>query len=413
MKNLFEKLIFKTYIWLKLKTLNIIKFIIFRHNNGSPGFKNIIVIKSGGLGDFTFGLPAMTLIREYYPQAKVTLVTSVAFTSNINLFKSYETTDIGSELPWTHFAQNSIDEVIVINCISLKTIKKIRELTYFPNLSGIFILTYPGTTFMSLFKTLLFVRIILRGPVICYGVSKDLDYQFLRLQQSKWKLVRHKMLGCIDSVLESRKNKTFDHFNINFNMHLDNSVSNLVEDMLGSIKISSALVVAPVASHDHKQWPIDNFIELFKIIEVNDRKQALIFVGTKEHYKIVESIRRNIGLYSVNLCGIELRSVALILSKVKVFIGNDGGMSQLAGALRCKSIVIANSIEEANMTYPWFSAEGIVRNVTPCSPCYDEFSCPLGHNKCVKDISVEQVWAMLLKQLVDFEFRNVGVISQG
>ena len=77
-------------------------------------------------------------------------------------------------------------------------------------------------------------------------------------------------------------------------------------------------------------------------------------------------------------------------------------MSQLAGVVKCKSVIISNSVEEHGMTYPWFSVNGIVRNSTECSPCYNEIVCPLEHNKCVKDIQVSRVLTKLSELLSSY-----------
>jgi ADP-heptose:LPS heptosyltransferase len=109
---------------------------------------------------------------------------------------------------------------------------------------------------------------------------------------------------------------------------------------------------------------------------------------------VLDKFCRKIEFEIKNLCGqLSIEELAALLSVAKGYIGNDGGMSQLAGLIGCPSVVVFNSVEEDWVTYPWRSLKGVVRNHTDCSPCFNMLHCPEKHRRCVEDIPVESVFS--------------------
>ena len=63
----------------------------------------------------------------------------------------------------------------------------------------------------------------------------------------------------------------------------------------------------------------------------------------------------------------------------------------LGDAMGAKVISLIPGIEFEDSIEPWNNKDNAIRLPIVCAPCYSFLSCPLGHNKCMTDISVESV----------------------
>jgi len=87
---------------------------------------------------------------------------------------------------------------------------------------------------------------------------------------------------------------------------------------------------------------------------------------------------------------LSLLTLAAIISKVRVFLGNDSGISHLAAALGVPSFVIFGPTN-ANIWKPWGRE---VRTFIPkvsCAPCSDEERRNCLERICLQSIDPHQV----------------------
>ena len=405
LKNKFKRKFFSVFIFLKRILLKIIKsFFFFRGASTNFQPKTILILKVGGLGDFLFGIPALNLLRKMFPHARIILVTAKSLSELGFNSLNRDPTDT-KRLPWLNLARNSVDDILVINDLSYKTIIKTSRLISKEGELGVFILGYPGMTIPSAIKKMLLIRMLVKGFVTCVGVDKKLDDICMRKFQAQHNMYRHKMLGDIDSVLEVVPNNSFDENDLDFNVTINPLIKTQITQKL-TLSVNDVLVlIAPVATRIHKQWPLENFVQITRDLRKVNANCKFILIGTEDNYAEVEKFYHNIDFDVNNLCGhLSIEELAGLFSIAKGYIGNDGGMSQLAGMMGCPSVIVFNSVEEDWITHPWRSKNGVVRNRTACSPCFNAITCPAGHRKCVIDIPINAV----LKKANDIFF-NVGV----
>ena len=384
---------FITFIVLKRVLLRILKIsLLFRNTPAKFYPDTVVVLKVGGLGDFTFGIPALNLLRELLPKSRICLVTAKSLSGLDFKFSGRNPLDV-SELPWVNLVRSSVDDIIVVHDLSFKMIGKISKLIPKGKNTSIFILGYPGMTITSALKKLIFIRFLVKSFVVCLGVDKKLDERFMRKFQSQQGLYRHKMLGDIDSVMEAFPNQSFSEENLNFKASIISTPASAIANSLGLEDAAKFILIAPIATKSHKQWPLEKFVRLTQELKKNSLERFdFLLIGTHDQFNLSEEAYKNIDFEIKNLCGrLSIEELAVIFSKAKGYIGNDGGMSQLAGLLGCPSVIIFNSVEEDWVTHPWRSANGVIKNRTACSPCFNSYYCPEVHSKCMVDISVESV----------------------
>jgi ADP-heptose:LPS heptosyltransferase len=98
----------------------------------------------------------------------------------------------------------------------------------------------------------------------------------------------------------------------------------------------------------------------------------------------------------INLCGqTDLPTLAGILAEAQLFVGNDGGVAQLAGILGVHSIVVFGPTSPAAWR-PLGDQVRVLRRDIACSPCfyrYHELGTPAGcvTRECLMDLPAETV----------------------
>ncbi len=377
----------------KRTLLSAIKQILWSCDKDCTGIKTIVVLKVGGLGDFTFGIPALNLLRKNKPDANIILLTTQSLNSLGFSYSGRRPTDL-SDLPWVSLVRNNVDQVLSVPDLSIRSILKLRSLLPSSEKKAIFILGYPGMTLTSILPKIAFSRLLTKQSDTCFGIDKDRDWKFMRRFQIKHKMTKHKMLGDIDSILEGFPKATFTLEDIDFSVSIAQDTVRQACSKACIGKVEDLVLIAPLATTRHKQWPVENFIQIAKRMAQKDRLIYFALIGTPEHYAVLNELFIERAFKTTNLCGkLTIDELAALLSVSKGYIGNDGGMSQLAGVVGCPSVIVFNSVEEDWLTYPWRSSNGIVRNHTICSPCLSDLHCPQKHHKCVDEISVDAVYS--------------------
>ncbi|GAM63804.1 ADP-heptose-lipooligosaccharide heptosyltransferase II [Vibrio ishigakensis] len=141
-----------------------------------------------------------------------------------------------------------------------------------------------------------------------------------------------------------------------------------------------------------KKWPTDKYAELASKL-LDDGYQVWLF-GSKKDEATTSSIttsqtdahRKDI----VDLAGkTSLEEAVDLLSLCKHVVSNDSGLMHVAAAVGCHVIGIYGSTSP-DYTPPLTTKVDIVNTNIKCRPCFKR-ECPLGHLKCLKEISVSNV----------------------
>ena len=157
------------------------------------------------------------------------------------------------------------------------------------------------------------------------------------------------------------------------------------------------IVLHPGTSKVERSWHVERFgILCQKIIKFDGKK--LVLIGTKSEEAIIKRIKDYCPPGKVKVSTpINLRVLAGILKKSRIFIGNDSGMMHLA-AMVGTPIVSIFGPGNPSTTGPYMDSEyyEILSQGYSCSPCRQRFfkECkPSPHNKpyCLEDITVKNV----------------------
>jgi len=160
----------------------------------------------------------------------------------------------------------------------------------------------------------------------------------------------------------------------------------------------SYIAIFPGATHNTKRYPADYWI---KIIQQNPYYK-FVLMGAKSDIDLCNHIAQeagekcinNAGKYSFGELVNELRNCRMVLS-------GDTGPMHVAAALGIPQIAVFGGTHPRLGFSPINDKARILCQNLPCQPCslHGLSECPLGHFKCMMDLSPEMVSEALREML--------------
>jgi heptosyltransferase II len=172
-------------------------------------------------------------------------------------------------------------------------------------------------------------------------------------------------------------------------LRIDPANRNALLQRLG-LKVSAPIVaLLPGAAYGPaKQWPVEYFGELARLLR--GQGKDIWVLGAAAERDLGERIRTAAGGGVHNLCGeTRLEDTVDLLSLVRVAVTNDSGLMHIAAAAGAHVVAIYGSSSPA-FTPPLTERKTVLYLSIECSPCFER-ECPLGHLRCLRDISPERV----------------------
>lgn len=161
-------------------------------------------------------------------------------------------------------------------------------------------------------------------------------------------------------------------------------------------------VLAPGAEYGPaKRWPCERFAELATRLD----GPAVLIGSVKEQALCVEIAQRSERSAQgccINLAGrTSLAQAIALIASARAVVSNDSGLMHVAAALGVHQIALFGSSSPLH-TPPlndrahilWLKDQLDYAPPLDCAPCFER-TCPLGHTRCLADITVAQVLAKL------------------
>jgi len=171
---------------------------------------------------------------------------------------------------------------------------------------------------------------------------------------------------------------------------------------LGLNRSRPVVVFCPGAEYGpSKRWPPAHFAALAQRLLQQGR--AVWLIGSDKDQAVGEEIARLSrapadaeGNLVVNLCGrTDLATAIDLLSSAELVVSNDSGLMHVAAALGRPLVALYGSSDSRHT--PPLAPVGLQAKLVEitdlgCRPCFQRI-CPLGHFRCMNDITPERVLA--------------------
>ena len=139
-----------------------------------------------------------------------------------------------------------------------------------------------------------------------------------------------------------------------------------------------------------KRWPLEYFTEL--AARLDTAGYAVWVLGSNKDAAAGDRIAD--GSRALNLCGrTSLEDVIDLMAACDQAVSNDSGLMHIAAAVGMRVHAIYGS-SSSKFTPPLTKSREIHEIDLDCKPCFER-ECPLGHLRCLRDVSVDAVLAKI------------------
>lgn len=150
-------------------------------------------------------------------------------------------------------------------------------------------------------------------------------------------------------------------------------------------------VMHPGAAYFTKRWAADKFAGIARWLREERGIVPVIRLGPGES-RAAAAMKQQFGPHCIIFepDALDLREVIALISRARLFVGNDSGPAHLATAGGRPSVVIFGSTDSATWR-PWQNEHRVVQNDFPCNPCRGDRCYAFDEPRCILSVTVEQV----------------------
>lgn len=153
------------------------------------------------------------------------------------------------------------------------------------------------------------------------------------------------------------------------------------------------LAMAPGAAQVNKLWRSDRFVAVGRRW-LDELQGRIVIVGGVADSQNAKAVASGIGSDRVaNLCGAgSLPVTGEVISRARLFLGNDSGLSHLAAAVGTPVVVISGPGDPTEVA-PLAPNVVTVKHALFCSPCYSNSCYRRDHPlECQDLVTTDEVW---------------------
>jgi heptosyltransferase-2 len=181
-------------------------------------------------------------------------------------------------------------------------------------------------------------------------------------------------------------------------------------EKLGWTMEDRVVVLNPGAAYGSaKRWPSRYFAELARRLVDEQRVKVLVLCGPRERgfaRFIADASLRPRQVHSMAEEEVSLGLAKAAVRRANLLVTTDSGPRHFGAAF---SIPVVSLFGPTHIgwTETYHSAEIKLQQKLPCGPCQQR-ECPLGHLKCMVDLSVNQVHQAAITNLERCSFKQAG-----
>ena len=153
-------------------------------------------------------------------------------------------------------------------------------------------------------------------------------------------------------------------------------------------------VFAPGAEYGPaKRWPASHFAELARSLD-----RPAVLLGSAKEAALCEEISQAAAGRCLNFAGkTSLLDAFALIAAAKAVISNDSGLMHVAAAFGVPQVAVFGSSSPLH-TPPlnsraqviWLKDDPLYQPPLECAPCFER-ECPLGHTRCLVDLTTQRV----------------------
>ncbi len=159
--------------------------------------------------------------------------------------------------------------------------------------------------------------------------------------------------------------------------------------------LSGYVLINPGGLWPTKRWHPERFLALAQQIVKKGIPVVITWAKAEEEPLRFISHYTESGIYKISTT---LEELVALCARARLFIGGDTGPLHIATAMGIPTVALFGPTN-SQRNGPLSKEDVVVERILPCRPCYKRERCPLGHWKCMEEISVEAVYNACITRL--------------
>ncbi len=327
------------------------------------------IFQTSFIGDSVLTTPLIKKTKKLFPDTQIVVITRP------------QTQDIFKPLP--EVAQVILNDKRGWNKIAgvWKTARDIRK-------AGIDILLVPHRSFRSALIAWL------SGVKIRIGFTSSEGW-FLYTKTVPFNWMIHDAERNL-SLLQGIAKEQFggEKLSMSFTPSAEENVARLLKDF--NLEGKKLVGIHAGSAWPTKCWPQEYFVELISKLQTELGVQCVLVGGGKQDTDLGEKICQLAQGHAASLCGkTSLADLMALMKHLSLFITNDSGPMHIATAFDVPTLAIFGPTTRELGFFPYGQGHRVLEvKDLPCRPCalHGGKKCPLGHFKCMKDITPDEVF---------------------
>ena len=172
-------------------------------------------------------------------------------------------------------------------------------------------------------------------------------------------------------------------------IYTDEDSGSNVSKFISENRLTRFAVIHCGARRILRQWPVQNFAALVKILKEKYSLQ-IVFAGTSEDEPAINEVIELSNIEAI-LCtrNFSLMDFSVLVSRASLFVGNESGPLHIAAVMETPLVGIYGP-GVPDIFYPIGERSAVVHHVLDCNPC-DQVHCVRPENPCINLATVLQV----------------------
>ena len=335
----------------------------------------VCIYRIGNIGDTACAIPALRAVRNAYPQARLTLVTSPGKAGAVGARELLDGAGWIDEIVEYHA------EEIATRHGRLDLLRRLRECKF-----DVWIeLPAVPATFATLMRNMLVAR--------SAGARWGFGWRYDRIRiaaraQSECIEFPDEVVRLLELVAEAGLGARDDDFPLGIGEPERRGVTKLLEQ--AAVGGTDIIAFAPGAKAAPNRWPAERFVEVAK--HLSARGFAVVVLGGDTDAPLCEQIARAVGRGAISLAGkTTVRETCEVLARSTMLVCNDSGVQHLAVAVGRPCVSLFSRRDFLGQWWPHGANHEVIWKRVGCHTCFVDI-CPYD-NKCIKMISVFEVIA--------------------
>ncbi|MCA9751822.1 MAG: glycosyltransferase family 9 protein [Gemmatimonadetes bacterium] len=160
------------------------------------------------------------------------------------------------------------------------------------------------------------------------------------------------------------------------------------------------LLIAPGAGRPTKCWPAERFRDIAR--RAVERGRAVRVLGSARERELADEVAQGLPPDRVRVAIAEdPAALPGLVAGCPVALGNDSAITHVAEACGAAAVVLFGPTHPAFGFGPLDPRSTVLSVELDCRPCdlHGPPACPRGHHRCLRDLSVDDVWDAVAARL--------------